>query len=113
MELEKNNYINSLFEFYQSLLTDKQKSYLELYYADDYSLGEIAEEFSISRQAVYDNIRRSEKLLQQYEDKLGLYRLYQARNQKLDQISMYVAENYANDQQLIKMIKNLEVTEEE
>lgn len=113
MELEKNNYINSLFEFYQSLLTDKQKSYLELYYADDYSLGEIAEEFSISRQAVYDNIRRSEKLLQQYEDKLGLYRLYQARNQKLDQISMYVTENYANDQQLIKMIKNLEVTEEE
>ncbi len=61
MELEKNNYINSLFEFYEPLLTKKQANYIELYYADDYSLGEIAEEYNVSRQAVYDNIRRSEK----------------------------------------------------
>ncbi|MSE21530.1 DNA-binding protein, partial [Lactobacillus parabuchneri] len=39
MELEKNNYINSLFEFYEPLLTKKQANYIELYYADDYSLG--------------------------------------------------------------------------
>ncbi len=68
----KNNYINSLFEFYEPLLTKKQANYIELYYADDYSLGEIAGEYSVSRQAVYDNIRRSEKILQQYEDKLEL-----------------------------------------
>lgn len=61
MELEKNNYINSLFEFYEPLLTRKQANYIQLYYADDFSLGEIAEEYDVSRQAVYDNIRRSEK----------------------------------------------------
>ncbi|MFT9337085.1 MAG: YlxM family DNA-binding protein, partial [Lentilactobacillus hilgardii] len=70
-ELEKTNYINSLFEFYEPLLTKKQANYIQLYYADDFSLGEIAEEYEISRQAVYDNIRRSEKILQQYEDKLN------------------------------------------
>lgn len=61
MELEKNERVNALFAFYQPLLTTKQNDYLQLYYADDFSLGEIAEEFAVSRQAVYDNIRRTEK----------------------------------------------------
>jgi len=55
MEIEKTNRMNALFEFYAALLTDKQMNYIELYYADDYSLAEIAEEFQVSRQAVYDN----------------------------------------------------------
>ena len=45
MEIEKTNRMNALFEFYAALLTDKQMNYIELYYADDYSLAEIAEEF--------------------------------------------------------------------
>ena len=72
MEIEKNERINSLFEFYQPLLTEKQNQYLELYYADDFSLGEIAENFNVSRQAVYDNIKRTEKILEAYEAKLHL-----------------------------------------
>ena len=72
MELEKTTQMNLLVEFYGSLLTDKQLEYMELYYGDDYSLGEIAEEFDVSRQAVYDNIRRSAKLLENYEEKLHL-----------------------------------------
>ena len=43
--LEKTTRINYLYDFYQSLLTEKQKSYMSLYYLDDYSLGEIAEEY--------------------------------------------------------------------
>ncbi|WP_268913045.1 putative DNA-binding protein [Lentilactobacillus sp. SPB1-3] len=113
MELEKNNYINSLFAFYEPLLTGKQASYLELYYANDYSLGEIAEEFSVSRQAVYDNIKRSEKILISYEQKLNLYKNYTDRNSKLDQIQAYVQLNYPNDAELNKLISSLETTEEE
>ncbi len=64
--------MNSLFEFYGPLLTDKQHAYLALYYGDDYSLGEIATEFNVSRQAVYDNIRRTEASLEEYEQKLHL-----------------------------------------
>lgn len=113
MELEKNNYINSLFEFYEPLLTKKQANYIELYYADDYSLGEIAEEYNVSRQAVYDNIRRSEKILQAYEDKLNLYHSFVDRNDKLDQIQSYVEQNYPKDEKLNSMISNLETTEEQ
>ena len=58
MEIEKTNRMNALFEFYSTLLTEKQMNYMELYYADDFSLGEIAEEYEVSRQAVYDNIKR-------------------------------------------------------
>lgn len=102
-----------MFEFYEPLLTKKQANYIELYYADDYSLGEIAEEYNVSRQAVYDNIRRSEKILQAYEDKLNLYHSFVDRNDKLDQIQSYVEQNYPKDEKLNSMISNLETTEEQ
>ncbi|HJF17416.1 MAG TPA: helix-turn-helix domain-containing protein, partial [Globicatella sulfidifaciens] len=62
--------MNMLFSYYQSLLTKKQQQMLALYYEEDYSLGEIAEHYQISRQAVYDTIKRSEKALEQYEANL-------------------------------------------
>ena len=87
MEIEKTNRMNALFEFYAALLTDKQMNYIELYYADDYSLAEIAEEFGVSRQAVYDNIKRTEKILEDYEMKLHMYSDYVVRSQILEEIS--------------------------
>lgn len=86
MEIEKTNRMNALFEFYAALLTDKQMNYIELYYADDYSLAEIAEEFGVSRQAVYDNIKRTEKILEAYERKLHMYSDYIVRSQIFDEI---------------------------
>lgn len=86
MELEKTNRMNALFEFYAALLTDKQMNYIELYYADDYSLTEIAEEFQVSRQAVYDNIKRTEKILEDYEMKLHMYSDYIVRSQIFDDL---------------------------
>ncbi len=64
--------INLLYDFYGELLTDRQQDILKLYYTDDLSLGEISEQLHISRQAVYDTMKRVEKLLFQYEEKLGL-----------------------------------------
>lgn len=86
MEIEKTNRMNALFEFYAALLTDKQMNYIELYYADDYSLAEIAEEFGVSRQAVYDNIKRTEKILESYEMKLHMYSDYIVRSEIFDSI---------------------------
>ena len=77
--LEKTTRMNYLFDFYQSLLTQKQRSYMSLYYLDDLSLGEIAEEFDVSRQAVYDNIKRTEAMLEEYEEKLVLLQKFQER----------------------------------
>ncbi|MFD2116858.1 putative DNA-binding protein [Paenibacillus yanchengensis] len=70
--LSKTTRINLLYDFYASLLTDKQRLMLSYYYHDDFSLGEIATELQISRQAVYDNIKRTEQALNNYEQKLGL-----------------------------------------
>ncbi|PKE34754.1 putative DNA-binding protein [Macrococcoides caseolyticum] len=78
-DLLKTMRMNYLFDFYQSLLTDKQRNYLEKYYMDDESLSEIAETFEVSRQAVYDNIRRTGDLLEEYESKLGLYHKFEQR----------------------------------
>ena len=100
MEIEKTNRMNALFEFYAALLTDKQMNYIELYYADDYSLAEIAEEFQVSRQSVYDNIKRTEKILEDYEKKLHMYSDYIVRSQIFDQIT----EKYANDAYLQEQI---------
>lgn len=99
MEIEKTNRMNALFEFYATLLTDKQMNYIELYYADDYSLAEIAEEFGVSRQAVYDNIKRTEKILEAYEMKLHMYSDYIVRSQIFDDImEKYPDDSYLQEQ---------------
>ena len=61
-----------LYDFYGSLLTDRQREVMELYYGENLSLSEIAAEFSISRQGVHDMIRRCNRTLEEYEEKLHL-----------------------------------------
>ncbi|ARJ72736.1 DNA-binding protein [Latilactobacillus sakei] len=107
MELAQNARMNSLFEFYGALLTAKQHSYLSLYYGDDFSLGEIAEEYQVSRQAVYDNIRRTEKILEGYEAKLHLFQNYEQQNASADALQKYIHAQYPNDQQLAKLLADL------
>ena len=110
MEIEKTNRMNALFEFYAALLTDKQMNYIELYYADDYSLAEIAEEFGVSRQAVYDNIKRSEKIFEDYEMKLHMYSDYIVRSQIFDQIlERYPEDTFLQEQvEILSSIDNRE-----
>ena len=72
MNLEKLVEIGLLFEQYKMLLTDKQREIVSLYYNEDYSLGEISENLNVSRQGIYDTLKRSEKILKDYEVKLGL-----------------------------------------
>lgn len=63
---------NSMFDAYGRLLTARQRRLLQRYYQDDLSLGEIAEEIGVSRQAVHDGLRRAVVALERYEDALGL-----------------------------------------
>ena len=107
MEIEKNYRINSLFAFYQPLLTAKQNNYMQLYYGDDYSLGEIAEDFGISRQAVYDNIKRSEIILNDYEDKLHLVEDFDRKQDALNEIRSYAEKNYAKDDTLLNLLQKV------
>ena len=65
-----------LLDFYGELLTEKQRECYDLHYNEDLSLSEIAEQSGISRQGVWDNIRRAEASLRQIEEKTGLIRRF-------------------------------------
>ncbi len=65
-----------LFDFYGDLLTDRQKEFYDLYYNDDLTLAEIAENYDITRQGVRDIIVRAERTLEDIEEKTGLIRRY-------------------------------------
>ncbi|RNB76459.1 putative DNA-binding protein [Brevibacillus panacihumi] len=88
--LEKTNQVNLLFDFYAPLLKGKQREYLELYYLDDLSLGEIAEMHEVSRQAVYDHIKRAEKQLFEYDEKLRLAWKHEQRMNVLNRMNELV-----------------------
>lgn len=84
--------MNVLFDFYGNLLTEKQQTFLKWHFHDDYSLGEIAADHNISRQAVYEHLKRAEIALEEYEDKLGL-----AARQKRMQGGLDALEELANE----------------
>ena len=74
--LEKKTYYQMLFSFYGSLLTKKQIELFTAYFENDFSLQEIADEFSISRNAVHDALKNAIKNLENFEESLGLFRKY-------------------------------------
>ncbi|HDA1902290.1 TPA: putative DNA-binding protein [Staphylococcus aureus] len=103
-DLVKTLRMNYLFDFYQSLLTNKQRNYLELFYLEDYSLSEIADTFNVSRQAVYDNIRRTGDLVEDYEKKLELYQKFEQRREIYDEMKQHLS----NPEQIQLYIQQLE-----
>lgn len=84
--------ISLLYDFYGQLLTEKQQEIIQLYYSHDLSLGEISEQLGVSRQAVYDTIKRTEKILFEYEEKLGLVQKFVATNERVEKIVKIVEE---------------------
>lgn len=74
--MEKNMELSLLLDFYGELLSEKVRKATELYYNDDLSLSEVAEDMGITRQGVRDLIKRAEGNLYGYEQKLGLYKRF-------------------------------------
>lgn len=91
--LEKTVRINFLFDFYQALLTPKQRDYMDMYYLKDFSLGEVAENADVSRQAIYDNIKRTEAMLESYEKKLHLYEKFEKRLKIIEKLEYQIDEH--------------------
>lgn len=83
-----------LMDVYGSLMTDKQRDAMELYYDEDYSLAEIAEHGNITRQGVHDNIRRGEQVLLDAEERLGLCDKLIQQHRDLKEIAMHASEIY-------------------
>ena len=102
MDLKELEKINELYDFYKELLTEKQRDYFEMYYFYDNSLGEIASDNNISRNAIYDNISKTCKILQDYESKLHLVEKYEKRLEIIDKLK----EKY--DDALLDELKNID-----
>lgn len=71
--IEKNILFSILYDYYGNLLKENQATVIDLYFNQDLSLAEIADELNISRQGIHDTLKRAEKNLLEYEEKLGLY----------------------------------------
>lgn len=84
--------INLLYDFYGQLLTEKQQELIGLYYQADLSLGEIAEQQKVSRQAVYDILKRSERTLEDFESKLHLVEKHRRDRIALEEVGRALQE---------------------
>ncbi len=103
-ELNKTLRMNYLYDFYNGLLTDKQKDYVKLYYLMDLQFSEIADELNVTRQAVYDNLKRTTEVLEAYEENLGMYARYLKRQQLYDALKTSLDDK----QQALNIIEELE-----
>ena len=75
-----------LYDFYGELLTEHQRQVYGALVMNDMSLSEIAEEYNVSRQGVHDLIKRCDKILNNYEDKLCLIRRFKSVREKVCEI---------------------------
>ena len=81
--MEKKVTLSWLLAFYGDLLTENQREMARLHWEEDFSLAEIASQFSVSRQSVHDTVNRTEKQLTALEEKLGLLGRFQKMEQGL------------------------------
>ena len=86
-----------LYDFYGELLTEHQRLIYEACVFENMSLGEIAADFNISRQGVHDLIKRCDKILQGYEDKLHLLQRFMSVKEKIQKIESITAQDDVRD----------------
>ena len=104
--------IAMLLDCYGKMLTEKQFSAMDLYFQEDFTLSEIAEQTGITRQGVWDNIRRGEKLLTDMENKLHLVERFSEIKEKVAQAgeAALTVKEYASQKYLpANVIKNLDL----
>lgn len=103
---EKDLKIAYLLDFYSDVLTERKKEVLDMYYNEDLSLAEIAEQIGISRQGVRDLIKKAEEELYFLEEKLGLAHKMSALRLHSDNI-LSIAKNTAIPKELVKEIEEI------
>ena len=99
-----------LFDFYGELLTGKQREYYDLHYNEDLSLHEIAEQNGVSRQAVWDIIRRAEAAMTDMEEKTGFVARAVRRRRAVEELAAEAEklEDSAEKRRIIELLSALE-----
>lgn len=105
-DFERVEYASMLYDFYGSLLSESQNEVMALYHEDNLSLSEIAEELGQTRQAVHYTLRKAEKALGSYEEKLGLISSYK-ENRKLAKKAISIIEAAGVSAPLAKDLKQI------
>ncbi len=102
---EKNMRYCLLLDFYGEVLSDNQREMMDLYYNEDFSLSEIADEIGITRQGVRDAVRRAEDMLDSLEDKLGLIARFDRLRAQRDEILEILSDETSPKGTVIKEAK--------
>lgn len=89
--------LSMLLDFYGQLLTENQYTCLDLHCNQDLSMGEIAQELNISRQGVYDFIKKGRERLLEYEERLGLLKRFTENNRKLKEIRELLSDGHSRE----------------
>ena len=97
--------IGQLLDTYGELLTEKQREFMKLHYADDLSFGEIGREYNVSRQAVHDAVKHAEKTLEYYELKLGFLAQGIRQPAAIRDPQMSHQQNFDEAKQIIRNLK--------
>ena len=107
--MEKNVQMSLLCEIYGKLLTEKQYTLLNDYYNNDFSLSEIAENLGITRQAVRDNLKKGEKKLFEFEEKLGIMKARTIQEKKISKILSEVTkiQTKFSDEQIASILEHI------
>jgi Uncharacterized protein conserved in bacteria len=82
--------LSYLYDFYGPLLKDRHREIFEQYILNDLSLSEIAQKYDITRQGVYDIVKRGSRKLEEYEEKLQLFQRFQMAKERLGKIEELV-----------------------
>ena len=96
--MNEEAYLTILYDYYGELLKEDQKKYFEEYYFNNLSLGEMSENFEVSRNAIHKQLKKIELLLKDYESKLKLYQ----KGQELDSIIQEIKDEKLKEK-LIKL----------
>lgn len=92
--MDRTVYFNNLYDCYQGLLTKKQQQYFEDYYFQNLSLSEMAENYQVSRNAIYGQLKLVEKKLEEFE---RILELYQKKQKVYDLLRDYQKESFAKE----------------
>ncbi len=103
---EKDLNMSYLLDFYGVLLSERKRSVMEMYYNEDFSLSEVADEIGISRQGVRDMIKKSEEELTFYEERLGLAKKLQSAELEVTELCA-LAQSLSLDSEIQRRLNKL------
>lgn len=102
-----------LYDFYGQLLTQRKQQVMKLYHEENLSLAEIAQEFGVSRAAVYESLKSAEKSLAEYEEKLGLVNKFMKSQNAIDRIDevidRLIADHADKDEDLARELESIKL----